>query len=270
MARGHIVVRETELFIPAGDPEARTFATHHHAGGTRFAIIAPPLFEELARTRKVLVNMARELAVSGVDTIRFDYRGTGLSAGTTRELTMRSAIAALASAVAYAQRCGAARIDLLGFRFGGYLALASASELPVGRIIAWEPVLDLTAYFQDQLRTEVSNQVVTFGKVRRTRDELVAELRADHDVLIDGNRVCAALYREMVAAPRLELAELPRALADRVDLILWDSKKLHDTARRAGIRSVLIEDVTFSWRNIRTLEPRSATLFEATLGAMKE
>lgn len=262
-----MAVHETELFI---DPEARTFATHHHATGTRFAIIAPPLFEELARTRKVLVNMARELAASGVDAIRFDYRGTGLSAGTTRELSVSRAGDALAGAVAYAQGLGAARIDLLGFRFGGYLALAKASELPVARIIVWEPVLDLTAYFQEQLRIEVSNQVATFGRVRRTRDELVAELRADRDVLIDGNRVCAALYREMVTAPQLALAELPRALADRALLILWDSKKLHDAARRAGIRSVFVEDVKFSWRNIRNLEPRSAGLFETTLGAMKE
>ena len=260
------MVRETELFI---DPEARTFATHHHAAGARFAIIVPPLFEELARTRKVLVNMARELAASGVDTIRFDYPGTGLSAGTTRELTVSRAIEALAGAVAYARRRGAARIVLLGFRFGGYLAIAGASELPVARIIAWEPVLDLAAHFQELLRIEVSNQVVTFGRVRRTRDELVAELRAGRDVLIDGNRVCAGLYHEMTAAPRVDLRELPRALADRVLLILWDGK-LDAMARCAAILNVVLDDVKFSWRNIRTLEPRSATLFEATLCAARE
>jgi pimeloyl-ACP methyl ester carboxylesterase len=227
------------------------------------------LFEELARTRKVLVNMARALAASGVDTIRFDYPGTGLSAGTTRELTVNRGMEALAGAVAYARQRGAARIDLLGFRFGGYLALAKASELPVAQIIVWEPILDLAAHFRELLRIEVANQIVTFGEVRRTRDELVAELRAGRDVLIDGNQVCAALYQEMLAAPRLDLLRLPRALADRAQLILWDGKQLYDMARRAGIRSVLVEDVKFSWRNIRTLEPRSGTLFEATLNAAR-
>lgn len=262
-----MAIHETELFI---DPSSQTFVTHHHAAGSRFAIIAPPLFEEYARTRKLLVNLARELAMSGIDVIRFDYPGTGLSAGTTRELTVSGAIDALTSTVAYTQQCGAARIDLLGFRFGGYLALAKASELPIARLIVWEPVLDLTAYFHELLRIEMSNQVVTFGKVRQTRDQLGAELRAGRDVLLDGNYVCAALYHEAITAPRLVLAELPRALADRALLILWDTKELHATAHRAGIRSILLEDVKFSWRNIRALEPRSATLFETTLGAVRE
>ena len=258
--------RETEEFI---DPDERTFATHYHATGARFVVIAPPLFEEGARTRKVMVNLARALAEAGVDVVRFDYRGTGLSAGTTDELTLDAAGAALASAVDHARRRGAAQVDLIGFRFGAYLAAVRGAALGVERVVLWEPVVDLAAYFQDLLRTEVSNQVVTFGEVRVNRDALVRELAAGRDVVLDGNRVAAALYREIQAAPRLELAALAQRAHD-LQLILWDNRKLHDAAQRAGVRSVLLADVALSWRNIRRLDPRCAALVDATVRAVKE
>src|SRR5690348_12970665 len=89
-----VLAHEDELFL-----DDRIFATHHRAAGSTFTIIVPPLFEEHARTRKVLVNMARVLAGAGIDALRFDYPGTGFSAGSTAELTLAAAEAALKSAI---------------------------------------------------------------------------------------------------------------------------------------------------------------------------
>ena len=55
-------LREDELYLGRGE---RTFVTHYRATGSAFTILAPPLFEEAARTRKVLVNLARDLAAAG-------------------------------------------------------------------------------------------------------------------------------------------------------------------------------------------------------------
>lgn len=254
-------VREDEFFL---GPDNQTFATHHRAGGATFTIIVPPLFEEHARTRKVLVNIARTLAGAGIDCVRFDYPGTGLSAGTTEDLTLARAADALRAAVAYCHQLGATRVDLLGFRFGGYLAVTLANSIAPSRLVLWEPILDLAAYFDELLRVEMSNQMVSLGRVRRTREQLVDLLRAGHGVLIDGNRVGPALYREIAAARRLDVGRFD----DRVRLLLWDSKALHDDARRAGLDSVLVDRVRFSWRHIRELEPRSDPLFLATLRAV--
>jgi pimeloyl-ACP methyl ester carboxylesterase len=259
-------LREDELFLGPGE---RTFVTHYRAAGNAFTVVAPPLFEEAARTRKVLVNVARDLAAAGIDAVRFDYPGTGLSAGSTEELTLTGAFDALRDAVAHCHRLGAAQVHLLGFRFGAYLALTAASQLPRSRLIVWEPVLDLAAYFQDLLKIEMSNQLVTFGKVRRGREQLLATLRGGQGILVDGNRVCPGLHREMEAAPAIDLAALA-PFKDRLTLHFWDSKKLHETASRAGLRSALVGDVKFSWKHIRTLEPRSDALFRETLRAVKE
>jgi pimeloyl-ACP methyl ester carboxylesterase len=262
--RQAVPVPEEELFLGAGE---QIFATHYRAAGSAFLVIVPPLFEEHARTRKILVNMARELASSGIDAIRFDYPGTGLSGGSSNELSLADATGALRSAVEYATVRGARRIDLLGFRFGGYLAATLARELPATRLVLWEPIFDLGVYFQDLLRVEATNQVVTFGKVLRNRDDLVAELRAGRSVLLDGNRVSPVLYRDLIGAPAFGLAEIAE-LDDRALLLLWESKKLHDQARRCGLRTELLADVRFSWKHIRTLEPRSSTLFRLSREAV--
>jgi pimeloyl-ACP methyl ester carboxylesterase len=259
-------LREDELYLGRGE---RTFVTHYRATGSAFTILAPPLFEEAARTRKVLVNLARDLAAAGIDAVRFDYPGTGLSAGATDELTLTGAFDALRDVVAYCHRLGAAQVHLLGFRFGAYLALAAAAQLPLSRLVVWEPVLDLAAYFQELLKIEMSNQLVTFGRVRRGRDQLLASLRAGEGIVVDGNRLCAGLHREMEAAPAIDLAALA-PFKDRLTLHLWDSKKLHEAASRVGLRSVLVGDVKFSWKHIRTLEPRSDALFRETVRAVKE
>jgi alpha/beta superfamily hydrolase len=259
---------EDELFLD-GD---RVFVTHYRprAPSTAFAIIAPPLFEEGARTRKVLVNLARDLAVRGVHAVRFDYPGTGLSAAPHDALTLTGARDALDRMIGWCRERGAIDLRIVGLRFGGYLALSALSMLtrtPLARVVAWEPVLDPAAHFQEALRVEMSNQMVTFGKVRHNREQLIADLRADRSVLVDGNRVAPALYRELDAAAPVELPALA-AHKDRLTLITWDSAKLHDSACREGLTSVRVADVRFSWKHIRSLEPRSTALFLATLQAL--
>lgn len=257
--------REHAFFL---DPDQRIFVTHHRAAGAAYVVIAPPLFEELARTRKLLVNVARDLAASGFDAVRFDYPGTGLSTVSSEELTPSAAFEALRRVVAYCRELGAPRIDLLGFRFGGYLALSLARELAGARVILWEPVLDLADHFHDLLRAELGNQVVTYGKVRRGRDPLTAALRSGEAVVIDGNRISAACYREIESAAPLDLAGIAAA-GTRAVVMCWDDDKLAAAARHHEIATVVVEGVKFSYKHIRTLEPRSPALFRATLDAVK-
>jgi alpha/beta superfamily hydrolase len=259
------VVSEDELFLDDGVP---IYVTHHRTAGTSFAVLAPPLFEEQARTRKLLVNLARDLAAAGIDAVRFDYPGTGLSEGTTEQLTLTAAFDALRRAVAYCHRHGATQVHLFGFRLGGYLTLSALPRLPASRAVVWEPILDVASYFQELLRIEMSNQMVTFGKVKQNRDELLALLRAGQSVIVDGNRIGPTLHRELEAAPAIELGALA-PFKDRLTVLVWDSKKVHEMVTRAGLVSLVVPDVKFSWKHIRFLEPRSPALFRETLHAVK-
>ena len=245
---------EDELFLDDGPP---IFVTRHHAasdagGDGTFAVLAPPLFEEQARTRKVLVNLARDLADAGIDAVRFDYPGTGLSEGASDELTLAAAAAAFDRAIGYCQRLGAARIHLFGFRLGGYLALSALPRLPAARAVVWEPILDLAGYRDELVRLERATQRLADGE----------------PVGIDGNPVGAALLAELATAPAIDLAQLA-PLRDRITLLCWDGRAIQDAAIRAGLAATVVPDVRFSWRHIRVLEPSSPALFRATIQAVK-
>jgi glycosyltransferase involved in cell wall biosynthesis/pimeloyl-ACP methyl ester carboxylesterase len=255
---------EEEMFLDGDQP---LFVSHHRAAGHEFVVIVPPLFEEQARTRKVLVNLARDLARNRVNAVRFDYGSTGLSGGAYHEFTIERAFASLDRVIAYCQGQGAQRIHLVGFRFGGFLALSLRRDAPVSRRIVWEPILNLSAYLQEMLRIEVSNQMFTFGEVRATREDLLRLLRGGQSILIDGYRVSPTVAREIEASAAIDVQGLA-PLKGKTTFVFWDNKKLHATVTAADLTSLWVAGVRFSWKNIRTLEPRNNDLLGQTVRAV--
>jgi alpha/beta superfamily hydrolase len=250
--------REEELYLG----NHGIYVSHYHGSTSSYVVIAPPLFEELSRTRKILVNAGRMLADAGHHVVRFDYRSTGLSHGSFTKFSLNTATHDLASVIDYCRSKGATTISLFGFRFGAYL-VAAALDPSIHRAILWEPVTDLSVYASEMLRVEVANQMVTFGKVIATREQLVEKLRKAGSVLVDGYQVGLPLYEQFTAAPRLSLEQLARS-NDRIKLVFWDNKKLHATASALPMASTLLANVRFSWKQIRFLDPRPEQLLEET------
>lgn len=230
-------------------------------------LFVPPLFEEMPRTRKVLVELARAVAGSGSTAVRFDYRGTGLSRGRFEDVTLASMREDVASMMDMCRQRGASRIALFGFRFGGYLAAELMSNALVSRVVLWEPLLDLGTYFRQMLRMEVANQLVTIGEILDTQDSLLSRLRSGGSILIDGYRVSSGLAEQFSAAPTLSLEAFKEA-EERVELLLWEGRQVLSRATELGLAAQLVKNVRFSWQNIRFLQPRHEGLFSETLGAM--
>lgn len=199
-----------------------------------FAVVVPPLFEELARTRRDLVRLARELAHRGIDVVRFDYRGTGLSAGVFEEFTMEGAREQLEEVMDYCRDQGATRIHLIGARFGGYLALSNLifSRTPCDNVVAWEPTTDLALHIEDLFREEASSQTTMFGFEKRTKAEIVANLKSSGVAMIAGYRLSMRAYQELVGSPVLRFDVL-RKVSDKFQLIFSDGKTAFDPAATA-------------------------------------
>ncbi|MEO6420196.1 MAG: hypothetical protein ABIP39_12345, partial [Polyangiaceae bacterium] len=177
----------------------------------------PPLFEELARTRKALVTLARELAQQGVDVVRFDYFGTGLSAGKFDQFTIEGARAQLDEVMNYCREQGATRIHLIGVRFGGYLALSnliSPHGSPCDNVVAWEPTTDLASHIEDLFRSDAANQMITYGRAQRTKEEIIAKLKKSGSEMIAGYRLSHHAFEEFTGAPVLSF-ELLRKVSDK-------------------------------------------------------
>lgn len=137
-------------------------------------ILCRPLGVEAVRTSAMFRALSERLAREGCATLRFDYHGTGDSAGDEREQTMAAWVADVLNAHDTACRLvGHDNIHWFGAGIGGNLALRAATRarLSPRRLVLWEPVTDggaLEARLLEGHRDEVAfGRDMTWREVRR-------------------------------------------------------------------------------------------------------
>ena len=257
---------QNELEVPIGAESL--YATHYRADGTRFVVVVPPLFEEDARLRKVMVNLSRYLRDAGYDVLRFDYYGTAFSPGRYEDVTLERARQNLDDAIDYCRNNGGKRILSVGVRFGGYLALEALESATLDGVVAWEPVLNPALYIREVLRSEVATQMLIYGEVRRDRDRLIEALRSEGKLHVEGYLISKALYDQLTDGKAIETERL---LADsrRFAFVYWQTKREQKKWSAAGIRSHWVDGVRFGYNHIRYMAPRSDELYRQTLEELK-
>jgi exosortase A-associated hydrolase 2 len=104
--------------------------------------VAEPFGEEKRCAARMLVRMARKLARQQVATIKFDFSGTGDSAGDSAKAQWTYWQQELEAAMKLLQQeSKAAKIALLGTRAGALLAAQCAAKNPVQALLLAEPFL---------------------------------------------------------------------------------------------------------------------------------
>lgn len=259
-----MIKNEREITIGGGS----IHATHHSAGGRRFVVVAPPLFEEDARLRKVLVNLSRSLCDAGHDVVRFDYFGTGFSPGRYEDVTLERTRRNLREAIEYCRGQNADRIQLVGVRYGGYLALRALEEADVDGVVAWEPIVDPAAYAKAVLRSEVATQMLIYGEVRRDRDRLIEAMRTDGRIYVEGYLICSDLYDQLAAGTAFK-PDGALSSANNVAFVYWQTRREHKRWSSGGIRCHWVDGVRFGFNHIRYMEPRSEELYRRTLAELR-
>jgi alpha-beta hydrolase superfamily lysophospholipase len=119
-------------------------------------VLCSPFGQENMRAHRSLRRLAINLSNLGYAVLRFDYRGTGDSAGTLDGVTaddwqqdIRIAIQELIDIAAVPN------VSLLGLRVGALLAAqVAASHQYVSRLVMWDPVVSGQAYI-DELNREI-------------------------------------------------------------------------------------------------------------------
>jgi alpha-beta hydrolase superfamily lysophospholipase len=105
-------------------------------------VLCPPLGFEAVSSYPTQVQLAGALADAGLPVLRFDYHGTGDSAGHGGDPDRVEAwLASIEAAVAQARaQSGAAHVALLGVRLGATLAIEAARRLGgVDSLVLWAP-----------------------------------------------------------------------------------------------------------------------------------
>jgi uncharacterized protein len=115
------------------------------------------------------VYTARALAATGIASLRFDFRGSGDSAGDFSDMTVAREVADARAALSFAREQAGVdrhRLGVLGMSFGGLIAVLTLAEEPAVRTaILWNPVSDLIRLVEQRRTPATAAQLATLGAV---------------------------------------------------------------------------------------------------------
>lgn len=118
-------------------------------------VVCNPIGDDCVRAHRALRHFAERASARGLPVLRFDFHGTGDSAGDERDAAR---VATWLDDIGHAvdelrARSGCARICLAGLRLGATLAtMAAARRGDVERLILWSPYGDGAAYVRETTR----------------------------------------------------------------------------------------------------------------------
>lgn len=138
-----------------------------------------PIGPERNTCDTVPVNIARSLAAQGIVCLRFDYTGTGDSEGEFKDITKRTLLTDVESAITTIKTVeGVKSVGLFGLRFGGMLAsfYAEQADSNLEQLILCSPVVDFSDYINKALMMSITSQAVMFGKVIADRETIMKNL----------------------------------------------------------------------------------------------
>ncbi len=108
-------------------------------------ICHPHPLQEGTMHNKVVTTVARTFNNMGINAVRFNYRGVGLSEGLYGDVV--GEVADCKAVVAWAQQQWPhAKLWLAGFSFGAYIAAAAAEQVPTQQLISIAPAVERMPY----------------------------------------------------------------------------------------------------------------------------
>lgn len=110
-------------------------------------LLCPPLGQELIRSHRLYRQLAHMFVRRGLAVLRFDYHGSGDSAGDGHETTLSRCVEdTLAAADELRRRSRCRRLFAFGARLGGSIALQAHERHPFDALMLCDPVLDGRAH----------------------------------------------------------------------------------------------------------------------------
>lgn len=135
-----------------GSGARRLFGLYTPGRGDRAVVVCPPWGNEYLAAHRSLRQLDALLAANGWHVLRFDYYGTGDSAGDLHEATLEDWERDIATAMEEVRDAsGATRAALVGMRLGGSLAARVAARRPreVSALALWDPVVSGAQFLRE-------------------------------------------------------------------------------------------------------------------------
>ncbi len=143
----------TPYFFNEGDKQL--FGVYHDpvglAAGNDAVLLLYPTGQEYMRAHRAFQYLASDLSKQGLHVLRFDYFGTGDSAGGSDEASVRQWLqdVRIASEELFSVS-GAETLSVVGLRFGATLAMLG--DIATNQLILWDPVVNGNTYLHQLSR----------------------------------------------------------------------------------------------------------------------
>ncbi|WP_082725149.1 alpha/beta hydrolase [Burkholderia sp. NRF60-BP8] len=127
------------------------FGWLHPGNGTRGVVLCNAYGHESVWSHDGMRNLADRLSARGIPVLRFDYRGTGDSAGADgANDQFETAVDDVCAAIArLREETGVTRVTLCGLRLGAAFALLAADRDDVDRLVLLAPVASGRSYVRE-------------------------------------------------------------------------------------------------------------------------
>lgn len=113
-------------------------------------VLCAPFGQEYVLAHRALHGCARLLADAGFAALRFDWFGTGDSAGMLEEADLDRWQQDLAAAArTLTERAGCDDVALVGMRVGGTLAALASEALELAALVLWDPVVEGRLFLEE-------------------------------------------------------------------------------------------------------------------------
>jgi exosortase A-associated hydrolase 2 len=149
------------LFYFGSSGKALFGAYHPPIGGTRKnegVVLCPPIGVEGLRAQRALRQIATMLAKSGLHVLRFDYFGTGDSAGDCEDGSVQQWQSDIETAMEELKdTAGISRLHLVGLRLGGALAAILAERIDgIEKLVLWDPIVNGQDYLDEMTTADLA------------------------------------------------------------------------------------------------------------------
>ena len=202
---------EAFFFGPEGE---QIFATYHPPANYRatdqLTVICGPLLSEYMRTQLAVRELSIALADTGHHVIRFDYRGTGDSQGSFRDMRAEDWFEDVAAAINEGiDISGAVAVNVLGIRAGSLMAIRAAGRRGgIRKIVLWDPVVDGADYVRSM--RAIHSRVVARNRYMSKKDKGLA--LAEFDLRSGASDIYRDLDKLDVSSELANLAVQPAVI----------------------------------------------------------
>ena len=142
-------IAESAVFYESSDSFQSGVTTVGPQEPTAAVLICNSLYAEGLRNFRRETIVARALAAVGIASHRFDYRGTGNSAGETSEITLDSLADDIATAADHlAEMVGSLPLGVVATRLATIPVARVVGRLNPRALVLWQPVVDYGRFFK--------------------------------------------------------------------------------------------------------------------------